>query len=91
MRWIVALVVTAAGVALGFAGLVLLREEGPEALLPDLDQALPTELAIVQEGDTYRLVFGSAVDNIGRGPLLVVGERPDRAVRVMEVRQAVRS
>ena len=53
MRWIVALVVTAAGVALGFAGLVLLRDEGPEALLPDLDQALPTELAIVQEGDTY--------------------------------------
>ena len=91
MRWIVALVVTAAGVALGFAGLVLLRDEGPEALLPDLDQALPTELAIVQEGDTYRLAFASAVDNVGRGPLLVVGERPDGSVRVMEVRQAVRS
>ena len=91
MRWIVALVVTAAGVALAFVGLVLLREEGPEELLPDLDQAVPTKLAILQEGDTYRLTFASAVDNVGRGPLLILGERPDRSVRVMEVRQVVRS
>ena len=91
MRWIVALVVTAAGVALGFAGLVLLRDDGPEELLPDLDQAVPSELAIVQEGDTYRLTFASAVDNVGRGPLLIAGERPDLSVRVMEVQQVVRS
>jgi Lysyl oxidase len=91
MRWLVALVVAAAGVALAFAGLALLRDEEPEELLPDLDQALPTEVAIVQEGDTYRLVFASAVDNVGRGPLLVEGERPDRSRRVMQVRQLVRS
>jgi hypothetical protein len=91
MRWLIALVVAAAGVALAFAGLALLREEEPEELLPDLDQALPTEVAIVQEGDTYRLVFASAVDNVGRGPLLVEGERPDRSRRVMDVRQLVRS
>ena len=91
MRWLVALVVSAAGVALAFAGLVLLRDEGPEELLPDLDQALPTEVAIVQEGDMYRLEFASAVDNVGRGPLLVEGERPDRAQSIMEVRQLVRS
>ena len=91
MRWIVALVVTAAGVALGFVGLVLLRDDGPEELLPDLDQAVPTELAIVQEGDTYRLAFASAVDNVGRGPLLIVGERPERSVPIMAVRQVVRS
>jgi Lysyl oxidase len=91
MRWIVALVVTAAGVALAFAGLALLRDEGPEELLPDLDQALPTEVAIVQEGDTYRLTFASAVDNVGRGPLLIEGERQDRSTRAMEVRQLVRS
>src|SRR5688572_26354900 len=90
MRWLVALVVAAAGVALAFAGLALLRDEEPEELLPDLDQALPTEVAIVQEGDTYRLVFASAVDNVGRGPLLVEGERPDRSQRVMDVRQLVR-
>jgi Lysyl oxidase len=91
MRWLVALVVAAAGVALAFAGLTLLRDEEPDELLPDLDQALPTEVAIVQEGDTYRLVFASAVDNVGRGPLLVEGERPDSSQRVMEVRQLVRS
>ena len=91
MRWILALVVTAAGVALAFAGLVLLRDDPSEELLPDLDQAVPAELAIVQEGDTYRLTFASAVDNVGRGALLVVGERPDRAERVMEVHQLVRS
>ena len=91
MRWLAALVVTAAGVALGLAGLFLLRDDGPEELLPDLDQAVPTELAIVQEGDTYRLTFGSAVDNVGLGPLLVAGERPDASARVMEVRQVVRS
>jgi Lysyl oxidase len=91
MRWIVALVVTTVGVALAFAGLVLLRDEEPEELLPDLDQALPTEVAIVQEGDTYRLTFASAVDNVGRGPLLIEGERPERSTRAMEVRQLVRS
>jgi Lysyl oxidase len=90
MRWIVALVVTAAGVALASAGLVLLRDEGPEELLPDLDQALPTEVAIVQEGDMYRLTFASAVDNVGLGPLLIEGRRPERSTRAMEVRQLVR-
>ena len=79
------------GVALGFAGLLLLRDDGPEELLPDLDQAVPSELAIVQEGDTYRLTFASAVDNVGRGPLLIAGERPDLSVRVMEAQQVVRS
>jgi Lysyl oxidase len=91
MRWLIALVVAAAGVALALAGLTLLRDEEPEELLPDLDQALPTEVAIVQEGDTYRLVFASAVDNVGRGPLLIEGARPDRSQPVMEVRQLVRS
>jgi Lysyl oxidase len=91
MRWVVALVVTAAGVALASAGLVLLRDEGPEELLPDLDQALPTEVAIVQEGDMYRLTFASAVDNVGLGPLLIEGQRPERSTRAMEVRQLVRS
>lgn len=91
MRWIAALVVSAAGLALGFAGLTLLRDDGPDELLPDLDQSVPTELAIVQVGDAYRLTFASAVDNVGRGPLLVEGERPDRSSPAMEVRQLVRS
>jgi Lysyl oxidase len=90
MRWLLALFLAVAGVALALTGLTLLGNEEPEELLPDLDQALPTEVAIVQEGDTYRLVFASAVDNVGRGPLLIEGERPDRSQSVMEVRQLVR-
>jgi Lysyl oxidase len=90
MRWLAVLVVSAAGVALATAGLVLLRDDGPEELLPDLDQAVPTGLEIVEEGDSYRLVFASAVDNVGRGPLLIEGERPGRETAAMAVRQLVR-
>jgi hypothetical protein len=90
VRWLAALLAAGAGVALGGAGLWLLRDDGPEELLPDLDQAAPSQLAIVQVGDTYRLVFASAVENAGRGPLVLEGERPDRTVEAMSVRQLVR-
>ena len=90
MRWLVVLLFAGAGVALGAAGLLLLRDDGPGELLPDLDQALPSKLEIVEEGDTYRLVFASAVDNVGTGPLLLEGARPDRATAAMAVRQLVR-
>ena len=90
MRWLAVLVVSAAGVALAAAGIFLLRDDGPEELLPDLDQAVPAELEIVEEGDSYRLVFASAVDNVGRGPLLIDGERPGLETPAMKVRQLVR-
>ncbi len=90
MRWLAVLVVSAAGVALAAAGVLLLRDDGPEEFLPDLDQAAPTKLEIVEEGDSYRLVFASAVDNVGRGPLLVDGERPDPQTPALAVRQLVR-
>lgn len=90
MRWLLVLVLSGAGAALGAAALLLLRDDGPEELLPDLDQAVPSALSIVQVGDTYRLTFASAVDNVGRGPLLIEGERPSRAGPAMSVRQLVR-
>ena len=90
MRWLPVLVVSAAGVALAAAAILLLRDDGPEELLPDLDQAVPAELEIVEEGDSYRLVFASAVDNVGRGPLLIDGERPGLETPAMRVRQLVR-
>jgi Lysyl oxidase len=90
MRWLVVAVLMAAGGALGFAGLLLLRGDPPRDLLPDLDQAVPSALSIVQEGDQYRLTFASAVDNLGRGPLLVEGRRPDRLTPVMAASQLVR-
>jgi hypothetical protein len=90
LRWLLVIVLLCAGAGLGVAGLLLLRDEGPEELLPDLDQAAPSALEIVQVGDTYRLAFASAVDNVGRGPLLLEGERPNRAEPAMSVRQLVR-
>lgn len=90
MRWVAVLVVSAVGIALGAFGLLLLRDDGPEELLPDLDPAVPTQIEIVGEGDSYRLVFIAAVDNVGRGPLLIDGERPDREGPTMSVRQLVR-
>jgi hypothetical protein len=90
MRWLAVFAVAAVGVALSAAGLFLLGDDGPSALLPDLDQALPSKLEIVEEGDTYRLVFASAVDNVGAGPLVIEGKRPDRGTPAMTVRQLVR-
>jgi Lysyl oxidase len=90
MRWLLALLLLAGGAGLAFGGLLLLQDDGPEELRPDLDQAAPSSLAIVQVGDTYRLVFGSAVDNVGRGPLLLDGGRPNRSDPAMSVRQLVR-
>ena len=90
MRWLAVLVVSAAGIALAAAGIFLLRNDGPEELLPDLDQAVPSSLEIVEEGDSYRLVFASAVDNVGRGPLLIEGERPGPETPAMAVTQLIR-
>jgi hypothetical protein len=91
MRWFLLILVSVLGLGLGTVGLALLDEGEPEELLPDLDQALPTALAVVQVGDTYRLTFASAVDNVGRGPLLVQGRRSSRADETMTVQQAVRA
>lgn len=91
MRWLFILSLTAAGVALGAAGLLFLRGEEPDELLPDLDQAAPSALSIVRSGDSYRITFLSAVDNLGSGPLILEASRPSRATPTMTTRQVVRS
>ena len=90
MRWVAVLVVSLLGIALGVTGLLLVRDDGPDELLPDLAQAVPAKLEIVQDGDSYLLVFAPAVANIGSGPLVVEGERPSRAAPTMAARQLVR-
>jgi hypothetical protein len=59
-------------------------------LLPDLVQSPPRALEVYQEGDTWRLAFLSAVENDGRGPMLLVGTRPDQGAPSMTVEQLVR-
>ena len=90
MRWVAVVVVSLVGIALGVLGLLLVREDEPEELLPDLRQPAPAGLEIVEDGDSYRLIFASAVANAGPGPLLIEGERPGRETPTMKVRQLVR-
>jgi Lysyl oxidase len=58
--------------------------------LPDLVQSPPRALEAYQAGDTWRLAFFSAVENDGRGPMLLVGRRPDQSTPAMTVEQLVR-
>src|SRR5262245_25656770 len=82
--------------ALG-AGVVLLAgahtlEPGPSdapELLPDLVQEAPSHLVVTRAGREYRLGFRSAVRNVGRGPLLFTGHRPDRGTDTMRADQIV--
>jgi hypothetical protein len=55
------------------------------ARLPDLDQAPPQGLSVVQRHGRLLLVFGSAVDNIGPGELVVVGRRHGNEMRTWQV------
>jgi Lysyl oxidase len=55
------------------------------APLPDLDQATPFGVSVVHRGGRSLLVFGSAVDNVGRGLLLVEGQRAGDEMRTWQV------
>jgi hypothetical protein len=58
------------------------------APLPDLDQAVPAAVTIHRQGDRVLLAFASAVDNVGRGPMVVDAEREPGAP-TMAVRQVL--
>ncbi len=62
-------------------------------LLPDLDQETPSQLRVQMTFEhgrrSYRLGFRSAVRNLGRGPLIVTGARPNRSTPEMRVDQIV--
>jgi hypothetical protein len=66
----------------------------PVALLPDLQQrapfALTGETVRTSHGLRFRLAFGSAVDNVGAGPLIVAGRRVSGGPALMEADQLVR-
>jgi lysyl oxidase len=55
------------------------------APLPDLDQAPPFGLSVVARHGRLLLVFGSAVDNVGPGELVVVGRREGGTMRTWQV------
>jgi lysyl oxidase len=53
--------------------------------LPDLDQATPLGVSVVERHGRVLLVFGSAVDNVGPGPLVVEGRRVGGVMRARQV------
>jgi hypothetical protein len=53
--------------------------------LPDLDQAPPFGVRVVAKQGRLLLVFGSAVDNRGPGPLIVSGRRVGHEMRTWQV------
>ena len=65
------------------------RAGEPRDLLPDLVQRAPYKLGLEQAGERWRLVFASAVENHGEGPLLVEGSRRNRATPEMRADQVV--
>ena len=58
------------------------------ALLPDLDQRPPSDLAVSSSGGRHRLGFTSATDNLGTGPVWLRGRRRTTA-QAMLVEQLV--
>ena len=76
----VAAVLVSAGADAGSAG---------RLRLPDLDQELPTRLVVTRSEDEYHLGFRSAVRNVGDGPLIIDGRRPDVGTGAMVADQVV--
>jgi hypothetical protein len=58
-------------------------------LLPDLVQEAPARLVVTHAAGGYRLGFRSAVRNLGAGPLVITGRRPDRSLDTMVADQVV--
>jgi hypothetical protein len=58
-------------------------------MLPDLDQQPPTDLDVRSEHGRHRLWFTAATDNVGIGPLIISGFRPDGSL-TMPALQRVR-
>ena len=64
----------------------------PRDLLPDLAQGDPTGVATAVDPaspTTFRLIFNSAVANVGAGPLVIVGRR-SRGAKTMTAHQVVK-
>jgi lysyl oxidase len=53
--------------------------------LPDLDQATPFGISVVERHGRLLLVFGSAVDNVGEAPLVVEGVRHGTVMRTWQL------
>jgi hypothetical protein len=84
------LIAGAASVVLVVSALALDRARSPSELLPDLRQVKPAAISVTEARGRHRLVFLSAVENVGEGALVVEGRRATRGRETMSVEQIVR-
>jgi hypothetical protein len=87
-RLLIAGVAAAALLAVG--ALAFDRSDSPDQLLPDLRQLEPAAISVTETAGRHRLTFLSAVENVGKGALLVEGRRASREGDTMSVEQIVR-
>lgn len=83
LTWIAAL-----GVA-GTPALASSKGTGAEDRLPDLRQEAPADISITRSRGRWLLGFRSAVQNVGDGPLVITGSRPNRTTRDMTADQII--
>ena len=74
MKGIAILAAALAAVAAGCAGGGT-RSEQPRELLPDLEQVAPQAVSVKRVGGRDLLVFLSAIDNLGAGPIILDARR----------------
>ncbi len=60
-------------------------------LLPDFDQRAPTDLMVSRVAGRWLLGFTSFVDNVGLGPAVIVGRRPQEAARMVAAQRVALS
>ena len=64
---------------------VLVASAPAPSVLPDLDQAAPFGVSVTERHGRLLLVFGSAVDNVGPGDLIVEGRRVGDVMRAWQI------
>ena len=64
---------------------VLVASAPAPSVLPDLDQAAPFGVSVTDRHGRLLLVFGSAVDNVGPGDLIVEGRRVGDVMRAWQI------
>jgi hypothetical protein len=86
-------VICGIAVCVGPGGAGGARTAVPALLLPDLDQRAPQQVQVVWGGPPghlqARLAFATNVEDLGWGPLVVLGERPNLRVKRMRAEQYV--
>jgi hypothetical protein len=78
--------------AVALSGVAAVNGAG-EQQLPDLDPETPAQLTILPTGTAghrgWLLGFSAAASNVGRGPLTIVGNRPNTSTPTMTAEQIV--